>query len=83
MSSVSSVPVVNTLACILLGTLPACDEVDTILRFAGEVVSDPVGFSSIAAHVGDTCNCFAIGRQLWARRISAWKILKVLIKDKS
>ena len=53
-SCVSSVHVVYTLACILLGTLPACDEVDTILTFAGEVGSDPVGFSSIAAHESDT-----------------------------
>ena len=49
----SSVHVVYTLACILLGALPACDEIDTILRFAGEVVSDLVRFSSIVAHESD------------------------------
>ena len=40
--SVCNVHVVSTLACILLETFPACDEVDTILRFAGLVYSDPV-----------------------------------------
>ena len=40
--SVCNVHVVSTLACILLETFPACDEVDTILIFAGLVFSDPV-----------------------------------------